>query len=94
MSKNLDETVRLQSEKSVDVKGERRETARECRGHEQCSPLANLSAASFPGRYESPGTHCSLIVNEEREKTVSTRSVREFEVKGKIEGRTEWQRQT
>ena len=29
--------------------------------------LASSSAASFPGRNECPGTHCSLIEQEERE---------------------------
>ena len=29
--------------------------------------LASSSTASFPGRNECPGTHCSLIEQEERE---------------------------
>ena len=63
MSKNLDETVRLQSEI-------RREWIREIRGErlqgivESASSaprLASSSAVSFPGRNECPGTHYSLI---------------------------------
>ena len=69
MSKILDETVRLQSEK-------RREWIREIRGErlqeiaESASSaprLASSSAASFPGRNECLGTHCSLMEQEERE---------------------------
>ena len=69
MSKNFDETVRLQSEK-------RKEWIREIRGKilQRIAPgtssalrLASLSAASFPGRNEYQGTHCSLIEQEETE---------------------------
>ena len=68
MPKNLDETVRLQSEI-------RREWIREIRGERlqgivegasSAPRLASSSAASFPGRNECPGTHCSLI-DQERE---------------------------
>ena len=69
MSKNLDETVRLQSEKKQDwiraTKGERLQGIAE--GESGASRLASSSAASFPGRNECPGTHCSLIEQEERE---------------------------
>ena len=41
-------------------------------------------SASFHGRNECPGTHCSLIAKEERE----DRSAREIEAKGKTEERT------
>ena len=66
MSKNLDETVCLQSEI-------RREWIREIRagrlqgiaeGASSASRLASSSAASFPGRNECLGTHCSLIEQE------------------------------
>ena len=69
MSKHLEETVRLQSEK-------RREWIREIRGERlqgivegasSAPRLASSSAASFPGRNECPGTHCSQIEQEERE---------------------------
>ena len=69
MSKNFDETVRFQSEI-------RREWIREIRGESlqgieegasSAPRLASSSAASFPGRNECPGTHCSLIEQEERE---------------------------
>ena len=68
MSKNLDETVRLQS-------GIRREWIREIRGErlqgtaEGSSSVPRLdssSAASFPGRNECPGSPCSLIEQEEK----------------------------
>ena len=68
MSMNLDETIRLQSEI-------RREWIREIRerpqgiaeGASSAPCLASSSAVSFPRRNESPGTHCSLIEQEERE---------------------------
>ena len=69
MSKYFEETVRLQSEI-------RREWIREIRGKRlqaivegasSAPHLASSSAASFPGRNECPGTHCSLIEQEERE---------------------------
>ena len=69
MSKYLEETVRLQSEK-------RREWIREIRrerlqgiaeGASSAPRLASSSAVLFPGRNECPGTHCSLIEQEERE---------------------------
>ena len=91
MSKNLDKTVCLQSEK-------RQEWIREIRGErlqgiaEDASSaprLASSSAASFPGRNECPGTHCSLIKLEEQ-KTVPARSATEIEMKGKMEERKGW----
>ena len=69
LSKNFDETVRVQSEK-------RKEWIREIRGErlqgiiERTSSaprLASSSAELLPGRNECPGTHCSLIEQEERE---------------------------
>ena len=69
MSKNLDETVRIKSEKREEwiqqLKGERLQEITE--GTSSAPRLASSSAASFPGRYECPGTHCSLIEQEERE---------------------------
>ena len=68
MSKNLDETVRLQSEK-------REEWIREIRGKrlqgiavDTSSPprLASSSDASFTKRNKCPGTQCGLIEQEER----------------------------
>ena len=71
VSKNFDETVRLQSE----IREER------LQGIAEGAPrLASSSAASFPGRNECPGTHCSLIED---------RSATEFEIRGKMEERTE-----
>ena len=69
MSKNLDEIVRLQSEI-------RREWIREIReerlqniaeGASSAPRLASSLAVSFPGKNECPGTHCSLIEQEQRE---------------------------
>ena len=69
VSKYFEETVRLQSEK-------RREWIREIRrerlqgiaeGASSAPRLTSSSAASFPGRSECQGTHCSLIEQEERE---------------------------
>ena len=66
MSKNLDETVRLQSEKKEEwireIRGERLQGIAE--GVSNAPRLASSSAASFPGRNECPGTHCSLIEQE------------------------------
>ena len=60
MSKNLDETVRLQSE----IRGERLQGIAE--GASSAPRLASSSAASFPGKNECPGTHCSVIEQEKR----------------------------
>ena len=69
MSKYFDETVRLQSEKRREwirqVRGERLQGIAE--GASSAPHLASSSAASFPGRNECLGTHCSLIEQEERE---------------------------
>ena len=90
MSKNFDETVRLQSEKRQEwirkVREERLQGIAE--GTSSAPRMASSSAASFPGRYECPGTYCSLIEQEESEKTVSVRSATEFEIRGKTEERT------
>ena len=69
MSKNLNKTVRLQSEKRQEwiqeIRGEKLQGIAE--GASSASRLASSSAASFPGRNEYPGTRCSLIEQEERE---------------------------
>ena len=69
MSKNFDETVRLQSEIRREwireVRGERLQGIAE--GASSAHRLASSSAVSFPGRNECPGTHCSLIEQKERE---------------------------
>ena len=69
MSKNLDETLRLQSENGQEwireIRKERLQGIAE--GTSSAPRLASSSAASFPGRNECPGTHCSLIEQEERE---------------------------
>ena len=71
MSKYFEETVRLRSEK----RGERLQGIVE--GASSAPRLASSSAVSFLGRNECPGTHCSLIQQEERE----DRSATEFEIK-------------
>ena len=69
MSKNFDATARLQSEKRQEwireIRGERLQGIAE--GASSASRLASSSAKSFPRRNECPGTHCSLIEQEERE---------------------------
>ena len=64
VSKNFDETVRLQSEKReewiLDLRGERLQGIAEAMS--SVSWLASLSAASFFGINECPRIHCSLIV--------------------------------
>ena len=69
MSKNFDETVRLQSEKRQEwireIKGEKLQEIAEGAG--SAPRLASSSTALFPGRNECPRTHCSLIEQEERE---------------------------
>ena len=68
VSKNLDETVCLQSEIRREwireIKAERLQGIAE--GASSALRLASSSAASFFGRNECPGTHCSLIEQEER----------------------------
>ena len=69
MSKYFDETVCLQSEKNdkwiQEVRGKRLQgIAEDTSGAPR---LASSSAAQFPGRNKCPGTHCSLIEQEERE---------------------------
>ena len=69
VSKNLNETVRLQSEKREEwireIRGERLQEIAE--GASSAPRLASSSAASFPERNECTGTHCSLIEQEETE---------------------------
>ena len=93
MSKNLDKTVRLQFEKREEwireVRGERLQGIAE--GASSAPRLASSSAASFPGRNECPGTHCSL--KRRREKTAPDRSATEFEIRGKMEESTWWRGQ-
>ena len=69
MSKNFDETVRLQFEIRREwIQEIRRERLQGIAEDASSAPrLASSSAASFPGRNECPGTHCSLIEQEERE---------------------------
>ena len=57
----------VREKRKVNAKDKRRETTRECRGTSSIPRLASLSAALFPGRNECPGTHCGLIVQEEKE---------------------------
>ena len=63
VSKYLEETVRLQSEKRREwireIRGERLQGIAE--GASSAPRLASSSAVSFPGRNECPGTHCSLV---------------------------------
>ena len=69
MPKNLDETVRLQSEKREEwireIIGERLQGVVE--GASSAPGLSSSSAASFPGRNECRVTHCSLIEQDRGE---------------------------
>ena len=69
MSKNLDETVRLQSEKKEEwireIRGERLQGIAE--GASSVSRLASSSAVSFPGRNGCPGNDRSLIEQERQD---------------------------
>ena len=69
MSKNLDETVRLQSEKNdewtQEIRGKRLQGIAE--DTSSAPRLASSSAAPFPGESKCPGTHCSLVEQEESE---------------------------
>ena len=69
VSKNFDKTVRLQLGKKEEwireIKEERLQGIAE--GTISASRLDRSSAASFPWRNECPGTHCSLVEQEERE---------------------------
>ena len=91
MSKKFDETVHLQSEKREgwirEIRGEKLQGIAEGRSSTPC--LASISAASFPGRNECPGTHYSLIEQKERKTSSCQISTREIEVKGKRKKRTE-----
>ena len=68
MSKNLDESVRLQSEKREEWIREIREERLQgiAEGTSTNFRVASSSALSFPGRSECLRTHCSLIEPEER----------------------------
>ena len=66
--KNLDETVRLQSEKRQEWIPEIRERLQGIAEGVRSTPrLASRSVASFSGKNECPGTHCNLIEQEDRE---------------------------
>ena len=69
MSKNFDETVRLQSESREECIPQIREERLQGIGEGTSSAphLTSSSAASFSGRNECPGTHFSLIEQEMRE---------------------------
>ena len=69
MSKNLDETVRLKSEKREEWIREMREERLQgiTEGTSSVLRLASSSAAWFPGRHEYPAARCSVIIQEERE---------------------------
>ena len=85
MSKNLDETVRLQSEKKAEwIRKIREEMLQGIADGASSAPrLASSSAASFPGRNECLGTHCSLIEQEEREDSSCQRVLGKKEDGGK-----------
>ena len=65
MSKNLDETVSIQSEKIKELIRERLHDTAEDKS--SSAHLTSLSAASSSGRNEFLRTHCILIVKEKKE---------------------------
>ena len=67
--KNLEEIVRRQSEKENNgYKRQKEERLQRIEKAKSSAPrLTKSSTASFPGRNEGPGIHCSLIVKKERE---------------------------
>ena len=69
MLKYFDETVRFQSEIRQEWKREIRGEILQgiAEGASSAPRLTSSSTASFPGRNECPGTHCSQIEQEERE---------------------------
>ena len=69
VSKNLDETVCLQSEKREVWIQEMREERLQgiAEGTSSTPLLVSSSAESLPGRNVCPQIHCSLIEQEERE---------------------------
>ena len=91
MSKNFDETVRLQSKKREERKIREERLQRIAEGASSAPRLASSSAALFSRRNECPGTHCNLIEHEEK-KTVPDKSAREFEIKRKDGGRNKMAR--
>ena len=94
VSKYFEETVRLQSGKRQEwireIRGERLQGIAE--GVSSAPRVASSSATSFPGRNECPGTHCTLIEQDEK-KTVPARSATEFEIRGMMGERTGWRGQ-
>ena len=71
------------------MKGDRQQGTAE--GRSSACRLASLSALSIPGRNECAGPNCSLMVTEEREKTVPAKCATVFEVKEKAKKKTVWQ---
>ena len=80
MTEKFDETVHLQCEKRQEwireIRGERLQEI--AKGASSAPRLVSSSAASFPKGNECSRIHCSVIEQEEREKTVPARSSREI----------------
>ena len=90
-SKNLDEKVRLQSEKREAWVREIREGLQGiAEGSSSAPSLVSSLAPSFPWRNECLGISCSLMVQVERENRSSERN----SDKGKTEERTGWRGQS
>ena len=73
----------------MDTRDKRRETTGIVEGTSSAPRLASSSAVSFPGRNKCPGTHCSLLKQEEREDS-SCQICQKDEVEGKMEERIGW----
>ena len=90
MLKNLDMTICFQSEKRQEWIREIREERLQgiAEGTSSAPRLASSLAELLSGRNKCPGTHCSVIEQEERKQFLL-----EIKVKGKMEERTKWRGQ-
>ena len=57
----------VREKRRLDTRDKRRETTSIAKGINSATLLASSSAESLAGRNECPGTHCSMIEEEERE---------------------------
>ena len=92
-SKYFEETVRLQSEIRQEwireIKGKRLQGIAD--GASSAPRLVSSSPASFLGKNECPGTHCSLI--EQKREDSSCQICHRVKIIGKMEERTGWRGQ-
>ena len=63
-----DSTPSVREKYRVNTRSKKRVTTRNCREQEQRFPFGQLSVASFAEINECSGTHCRMIVKEERKR--------------------------